>query len=315
MTLVANLNVPDIFVAKLSPNGTALWSRRFGTPTAADVAYGVGSDAAGNTYVGGSYGLGSIFMLKLTPAGQLAWSKFITTTGSSFASIHGLAVDPAGQVVLTGHYDGTIDFGGGPLPTTGNTSNTFIARLDTAGNQVFANGWASGGDTYGWSAGIDHAGNMLLTGTFRGAIDFGGGPINALSGVYIVKLDAAGNHIWSKAFSSFGNVEAWGIAADSQNNVLFTGETWGNVDFGGGVLGPPYSATQADGFLVKLDSSGSHLFSNAWAGFQITKGKGVVAGPSDTMIFGGNYGSTPNFGGGPLPNLGGGDGFIVTLAP
>src|SRR5262245_33339737 len=46
----------------------------------------------------------------------------------------------------------------------------------------------------------DNAGNALLTGSFAGNIDFGGGPIVCAgkNDGFIVKLDAACGHVWSR---------------------------------------------------------------------------------------------------------------------
>src|SRR5262249_47559744 len=67
------------------------------------------------------------------------------------------------------------------------------------------------------STAVDGAGNVLLTGFFDGSVDFGGGPLTSAgwSDIFVVKLDPAGNHLWSKRFGDGLNQHAWATAVDA----------------------------------------------------------------------------------------------------
>jgi hypothetical protein len=45
---------------------------------------------------------------------------------------------------------------------------------------------------------VDPGGNVYAVGLFSGAVDFGGGPFEADWDGFLFKLDASGNHVWSK---------------------------------------------------------------------------------------------------------------------
>jgi hypothetical protein len=130
----------DIFVAKLSASGSPLWGKRFGDAAEQRVT-SVASDATGNVLLTGyfqgslDFGKGAItsaggkdiFIAKLGPSGDALWSRragdaTIEQTGSS------VAADQEGNVVGAGRFEGSIDFGGGPLVCMG-TSNGFVVKL------------------------------------------------------------------------------------------------------------------------------------------------------------------------------------------
>src|SRR5690606_18993841 len=109
--------------------------------------YDVAFDANGNVFVSGWFG-GSIdfgggahmsagqadaFIAKLDGNGGHVWSKRYGDAASQF--IRGLEVDAAGNVVVAGYTDGSIDFGGGAL-TSSDGYDVFVARLDPAGNHL-----------------------------------------------------------------------------------------------------------------------------------------------------------------------------------
>src|SRR5262249_45698011 len=137
---------------------------------------------------------------KLDANGNHLWSKIFGDTGTQYA--WGMAVDAAGDVAVTGAYDGTIDFGGGPLASAG-SSDIYLAKLDPSGKHVWSKRFGSStGDEGGYSAAIDAAGAIAITGPIAAPTDFGGGALAA--GAYVAKFDASGQHLWSKSYGDAG---------------------------------------------------------------------------------------------------------------
>jgi hypothetical protein len=71
---------------------------------------------------------------------------------------------------------------------------------------------------------------------------------------------------WVKASTSSGSYNynsAWSIATDATGDLYAAGIVYGSaaIDFGGGPLTPPYSATGYAAFVVKLAPDGTHLWS------------------------------------------------------
>jgi hypothetical protein len=100
------------------------------------------------------------------------WSEGFGAPGQQ--TVQGVAVGPDGSIVVVGNYSGTIDFGGGPLPSAAQAM--FVAKIDAFGAHVFSHDYVSG--TPGDVA-IDSSGNIVLVGKFDGSLDFGGGPMTS----------------------------------------------------------------------------------------------------------------------------------------
>src|SRR5207244_753999 len=113
----------DIFLAKLSPTGGHVWSRRFGSALATHAGNGVACDGSGNVLVTGSFessiDLGGgwatsfahkdIFVAKYSPAGAYLWSRL--AGGIYDDAGRGTAADASGQVAVTGAFQAEVSSG------------------------------------------------------------------------------------------------------------------------------------------------------------------------------------------------------------
>jgi len=77
--------------------------------------------------------------------------------------------------------------------------------------------------SYGVAA--DPAGNILVTGSMAGTIDFGGGPLTSAgsSDVFLAKYSAGGAVLWTKHLGGPGPDVGYGVASDSAGNVIVVG--------------------------------------------------------------------------------------------
>jgi hypothetical protein len=242
-------------VLQYSPTGATSWvksieTRPFGGPPAGFV-----TDAAGNVFVCGSFrgtvdfdpgpkkkwvssGAGafdSAFVLKLTTAGAFSWvSPFVAQSGG--ASAQSLALDGGGNVIVGGFYNGSVDFNPGSgttlLPTGG---RAFIVKLTGGGGLAWAKAIEGTDFVYVLGLATDAAGNVYATGSFRGSADFDPGPGTAIrsnSGVYVLKLDAAGNFALAETFGgNAGGGTGYAVAVDSAGTLYLAGGYQGTVDF------------------------------------------------------------------------------------
>src|SRR5262249_49937472 len=86
------------------------------------------------------------FLARFGADGTHRWSKQLGGSGNDGPSR--LAIDSAGNVLLTGIYDGTADFGGGPLAFSG-LSDVFLAKYSKEGTHR----WSKGFGQSGWNSG------------------------------------------------------------------------------------------------------------------------------------------------------------------
>jgi hypothetical protein len=96
-----------------------------------------------------------------------SWSKGIgaplNDTGAS------LAADGSGNVFVTGAFRGTVDFGGGVLPSAGG-ADIFLAKFDASGIHQWSKSLGSTEDDIGYSVAVDGSGNVFVTGEFVEAL-------------------------------------------------------------------------------------------------------------------------------------------------
>jgi hypothetical protein len=297
----------DIFVVKLDPSGDPIWSKSFGG-AASEMVGDAACDDAGNVILVGSsqsvidFGGGAlpnageddVFVVKLDPDGKHVWSKQFGASSKQFGE--SVAVDGGGNVVLSGRFEVSIDFGAGPLISSG-TSDIFITKLGPSGALAWAKSYGEGGIQLAPKVAVDSAGNIVSTGGFEGMVDFGGGPVVSAGGidVYILKLDPSGKHMWSKAAGDGTNLQMGGdIGVDSAGNVVVTGTLLGSMDFGGGML---LETGGPDVFVVKLDPNGGHMWSKDYGDRGAQGGAALAVVPGEKVAVTGAFGGTLDFGG------------------
>jgi hypothetical protein len=264
-------------------------------------------DVAGNTSAQSAQASGTT---QAAPAAG-AWVRRIGSTGTDRPS--SLAVDGNGDIVYTGSYQGSVDFGGGALPSAGG-SDIFIAKYSAAGAYIWSKRFGGPGDDVGGKVALDANGNVFIASSFTGTVDFGGGPLTSVGAMDIVvaKYSAAGVHQWSKRFGNVNNDTSGGIAIDGSGNVLVTGSFVGNIDFGGGTLWASFNGM--DTFVLKLSPLGAHIWSKNFVGSGDDSGLSVAVDASGNVFVAGNTSGSIDFGGGMLANHGT-DWFLVKLAP
>ncbi|APR82049.1 Hypothetical protein A7982_07398 [Minicystis rosea] len=210
-----------------------------------------------------------------------------------------VATDPAGNAIVAGVFNGTLDLGGGPL-TSAQWGSAFVLKLDPAGHHLWSRSIANAG--HGPGLAVDGLGNILLTGGFRESLDVGGGPLPSAGNVdvYVAKLSPDGNPIYSRVFGDTAFQNGVSIAADAAGNAYVSGAFLGTVDFGGG---PLESFDVRTVFVTALDPAGHHVWSRRFGGDGQQDAGRIAVGPGGALAITGTYEGAPDFGGGPLPDF------------
>jgi hypothetical protein len=230
--------------------------------------------------------------------------------GPSGAAATSVAVDAAGDIVVVGSYQGAIDFGCGPLASSGG-SELFVAKLSASGTCVWSEGFG-GSMVLVTSVALDAAGDVFVTGSFEGVIDFGGDPLTSVGAgnVFVAKLYPNGGPAWSEGFGD-GQSQGASIAVDSMGNVLVIGNFHGSIDFGGTTPGIDGGAN--DGFFVaKLDPTGAPTWSKS---FPNVGAASIAVDASGNAIVSGEFTGSFDLGGCTLTSTAPNSGFVAKLDP
>ena len=280
----------DIFVLKLDKNGNFEWAKSFGG-SSGDYGYSVSInnsnqvlitgyfrntvdfDPSTNTFNLISKGGYDIFIEKLDSDGNFIWAKSVGGTASDYG--YSIISDRFDNIYISGRYSSTVDFD----PNVGTFNSTavggtdvYIEKLDANGNFIWVKTIEGTSNGYGNSLDIDTSGNILLTGRFRGTMDFDPSSSNfnitAVSyDIFIQKLDQNGDFIWAKSFTGSGSNEGNYLRTDKAGNIYVTGRFENSADFDPGASTLNLTAIgDNDIFIAKLDPFGDILWSRSVGG-------------------------------------------------
>jgi len=284
---ITSVQYDDIFIFKQDPSGNLVWAKQMGG-TYSESGSSIVLDSDNNIYITGQFGEtvdfdpgvgvfnltavanNDVFVSKLDSSGSFIWAKQIGGTGNATGA--SLTLGPAGDIHLTGLFDGEIDFdpGVGIFNLTSNASaDIYVCKLNSSGNFIWAKHMGGTSNDSGLSIKVDASGNVYTTGYFDQIADFNPGPpvVNLITygskDIFISKLDASGNYVWAKQMGSYNNNTGYGITLDNMNNVYVVGSCSStptyqfDVDPGPGTI---YLNTLATGFIAKLDDGGNLIW-------------------------------------------------------
>lgn len=167
----------DSFVAKLD-DGAWEWAIQVDSAQM-DEAKGIVWSPAGCLYVTGfingpaqfgstlltPYGQWDIYLAKLSPSGNWDWA--VQAGGQYYDEAFDLALDPAGNIYVTGSIERSVQFGDHSYPTGWTTTCLFVAKSDPAGNWLWAKR-GPGDVVVGYAVAADALGRSYVSGYFFG---------------------------------------------------------------------------------------------------------------------------------------------------
>jgi Beta-propeller repeat len=281
-------------LVKYDNAGSPQWAKLFDS-TEETYATKLAVDSTGNVYVRGSFdsditignttltaGAGSarnIFIAKFNSSGTLSWIQ--QPQGDSSAGEGGVAVDPAGDIYISGAFTTNLNFGGGIVLT--NTANdnalfgdAFVAKYNSSGAIQWAQpaGGTDGG--FYWDLALDAQTNVYAAG-FLG------------SDAAVAKYNSDGMLQWMESASgppaSPVSSSMFKCAVDSTGNCYLAGFYQGTATFGTTTLQPQEAwnffltevGQSITGTSVTIQTSGASfgVRTNRF-GFDITGASNVV---------------------------------------
>jgi hypothetical protein len=265
-------NGSGALVLSFDAAGKPAWNKVWGDNQSYATAIAV--DASNNVFVGGrvwdvvDFGGGPLgapgemrcFVVKLSPTGTHLWSH--VTTGCAPEGIRAIAVDGAGNALVTGRAGGPVDFGGGPLPHSQGGWDIYVVKLDPSGNQIWGKDYGHdfAQSLYEAKVSVNAAGEVFLAGD-SALFDFGGGPLN--DKFFVLKLKADGTYVWSKGIKVQDGSTIL-VAADTAGGAVATLSFLGNVDAGLGSFSAQYPASTRSGSRPRATSSRSASTAARW---------------------------------------------------
>jgi hypothetical protein len=312
----------DVFITKLDNNGNFIWAKKIGG-SGIDQGNDIRVDNNGNVLTTGGYrgtvdfdpNIGvynltsvsstqkDIFISKLDSSGNFIWAKSMGGTKDDMGK--SLEVDNNGSIYTTGYFIGVSDFD----PSTNNyylgsssagtDKNTYISKLDSSGNFVWAKGLNSGFDEEGKKIRIDNNGILYLIGNYKGTTTFPTSPSTTFSykggtDMFLCKMsNINGSFLWAKNFGGTDNDDFNSVAVNSNGSSIYTtGSFRKTVDFD--PSGLIFNLTTADTssydkFILKFGLPCFYVSLSANGSANFCQGASVILSTNINSISGINY--------------------------
>ena len=272
----------DMFVLKLSSNGTFLWVHTTigddGVEGPSQYAKGITVDNNNNIYVAGIFNStvnfdedqvgfelasandsADIFILKLNSNGDGVWVNKIG--GPLDEKVASIVCDHANNIVFGGVFEEMVDFdpngAGGVMASAGGT-DIFVAKWNANGGFVWAKRIGSPYDDTLVDLNLYRSiflpppggENIYFTGKMYTTVDFDPGPGTnnvAVFGPYVAGLKGNGNFLWAQALLAEGlKTRAEAITVDKNGAPITVGAFQNSIDLEPGIGLAKFTRTQSN---------------------------------------------------------------------
>ena len=222
----------DAYLIKTDALGDTIWTRAYGG-TDDDLAYSVApTDDGGYIIVGktASYGAGAadVYLIKINAFGDTAWTRTYGGLQDDYGESVALAGD--GGYVVAGH---TNSFGAGDI-------DVYVIKTDAAGDTVWTRTYGGGSWDYGHAIAATTDSGFVIVGRTE---SFGNGP-----DVYVVKIDAAGDTLWTRTYGGTSIDRGYAVAPTNDGGCCVAGFT----------MSTPTGF--ADAYIIKINASGTTVW-------------------------------------------------------
>ncbi|MDI3283199.1 SBBP repeat-containing protein [Polyangium sp. 15x6] len=221
-------------------------------------------------------------------------------------AIYDVEFAPDGGYVIAGTVD--ADLGADLFGFDTAVGSVYVAKVGADGQMQWAKTYPA--TTVGVARGVavSDAGDIVVVGEFIGTMNFGGGDLSASGDnwgdIFVLKLNAAGEHVWSKRFGANNVQSAQDVDFDGAGNLYVTGwATSDNVNLGGNSLDP----NMEDVFLASYDSAGNHRWSRVMGGGGNQRARHLTVTKDGNVALVGETDGNANIGGGNMNGAGGRD--------
>ena len=264
----------DVFTIKYNGvTGAVLWTKqRDGAAHGNDRGRAVAMDAQGNVVVTGFLSAPTtsqdLFVAKYASAnGSLLWEKIITQPQSAGDGGNAIAVDGAGDVVVTGY-----------VYFLNRSQDYYTAKFRGSDGQLLweqtEDGSLTGGEDVATALALDSAGNVIVTGNSYSS--------NETRDYMTIKYAGSnGSKFWLRRYNGVTDGEDWGyaVAVDSAGNVAVTGHSDGTGTYQDYAT-VKYAGSNGAQLWVRRYDSGAGQTDNAWAVAMDAPGNVFVTGNS-----------------------------------
>lgn len=255
-----------------------------------------------------------LFVAKYDVDGQHLWSNRYGGPEDDGSLDADIAVDALSHVYVGTNFEGTVDFGLGPVTSAGD-ADAVVMKLDPSGGIVWVQAFGGAGQDRIGGVGIDGS-ELWVAGSFSESVDPGPGVLVSAGGTDLFVAGWSDDGVPVAAHSFGGATEdiAWDLALGSSGTFWVAGTYTGTATFGAETF---TSVGQTDTLVFEADrATGDVAWARTWGGLTLDLAYAVDEGPLGPVVAG-YFKGTVDFGSGPVTTTGldRSDVFVVALDP
>jgi hypothetical protein len=244
----------------------------------------------------------NISLSKISPEGSVLWARSMFGSGGQNWGDY-VDVDSNGNVYVVGAFNGlTLESGSVVLndpDTSSNTENQFVMKFNSSGVVQWGKvlGMVRGSDVSVSSNKVYVVGNFVAQGS---SVVFGATTLTSVStrDMFVTRLDPSdGSFVWANRFGTSTPTYFSSADTDSSGNLLITGLFVGpTIQFGN--LAPLNNASTgtSDVFVVKINDSGTPVWSLRGGGAGDEEGASIDASSQEISLMPIMYGASATYG-------------------
>ena len=235
--------------------------------------------------------------------------------GSGHDWAYGSSVEADGTMYVTGGYDTSATFGSTTLTSAGG-QDVYVAKIDKAGNFLWAASAGGTGGESGASIAVLSDGSAVVAGEFSGGVDFGTHHLTSAGGTdaFVARIDSDGTWLWARSAGSASSTEKGNAVAAAGDGAVLAGYYHGSFNLAGTAL--PYSGTDVIGYVAKIDADGTWQWAAPMDSTVQTQPMAVVVAADGSIFVDGAYRGTATFGAQQITSVADGtfDAFVAKIS-
>ncbi len=254
------------------------------------VTSGLINDAHSGSYDG--------FIAKFDSCGSLLWSTYMG--GANFDSAERLAMTTDGNIVICGYTSSLNTF-----TTTGcfqaihdGSYDAFITKIDPTGHILWSTLFGKAGGDFAFDITVDTFNNIIVGGTTTssGLYTVAGTSFQVnLKGntdAFIARFSPTGALRWCTYYGGNNSEDIHVVTTDLHGNVIGSGESFStNLNTSAGAY-QSLNEGSSDGYIIKLDSMCTRIFSTYIGGNDVDDIRGVACDAASSIYIAGHTNST-----------------------
>lgn len=267
-TNLSSNGLSDVYLSKLNPNGSFLWTIGFGGPSV-DEGISVSFNETNNQVIvcghfTDSLQIGSnsftaqgnqdIFLAAFDTNGLPVWSKSFGS--SQLDLVSDMAIDAFGNIVLIGAHSDTLQFTNQSLGHQ-SQKDVYLAKFSPSGNLIWNQSGVGLGDNTGLEIDTDPSGNIYAGGVFSNNITFDIlHTTNGQNAIFLTKFDSAGAEQWFYFLAGSTYNTITGLEADNSGNIFITGDYSGSLSYYGSSTFTQSATYSNEIYILKINTQG-----------------------------------------------------------